>query len=382
LNKQYDYIIAGAGCAGLSLLMRLLLQPSLCNKKILVIDAQQKNTNDRTWCFWEKQEGLFEAIVSSSWQQLKFESNSFSTEFSIAPYSYKMIHGLDFYNYVLNFAKGFANVEFKYEKIVEIDSEKRGAFVQLDTERIYAAYVFNSILFTKPILNKNQYYLLQHFTGWVIKTEQPCFNQEQATFMDFTVSQQHGTTFMYVLPISTTTALVEYTLFTEQLLQEQDYTLALQNYIHQKLGITDYAIEHKEFGIIPMTNYKFSLQKGNVINIGIVGGQAKGSSGYAFKFIQKRTASIVDSLVKNNHPFVTKSIADKKFSFYDSVLLQVLQHKKMNGDDIFAAIFKNNHPLTVLQFLDNESNFLQDLKIMSSVPTTTFLPAAIKEMFK
>lgn len=382
MTKNYDYIITGAGCAGLSLLMRLLHQPSLCNKQILVIDAQEKNTNDRTWCFWEKEENLFEKIVSNSWQQLKFESNNFSTEFSIAPYSYKMIHGLDFYNHVLNYAKSFANVEFRYDKILSIGTENKFAFVQLVNEKLYSTYIFNSILFEKPAINANQYYLLQHFTGWVIKTKEPCFNPQKATFMDFTVSQEHGTTFMYVLPTSTTTALVEYTLFTETLLKEEQYTAALQNYIQQKLGITNYTIQHTEFGIIPMTNYKFPLQVGNIVNIGIAGGQAKGSSGYAFKFIQKRTASIVDSLVTKKHPFVSKTGKDKKFNFYDSVLLQVLQQKKMKGDAIFADIFKHNKPTTVLQFLDNESNLLQDLQIMHSVPTSTFLPAAIKEMFK
>jgi lycopene beta-cyclase len=42
-----------------------------------------------------------------------------------------------------------------------------------------------------------------------------------------------------------------------------------------------------------MTNKKFPLQEGRVINMGIAGGQVKGSSGYAFQFIQKRTEQIV-----------------------------------------------------------------------------------------
>ncbi|WOC40926.1 hypothetical protein [Polaribacter sp. HL-MS24] len=52
---KYDYIIAGSGCAGLSLLHSLLNTPSLQNTSILVIDQDQKQHNDRTWCFWEKQ---------------------------------------------------------------------------------------------------------------------------------------------------------------------------------------------------------------------------------------------------------------------------------------------------------------------------------------
>jgi lycopene beta-cyclase len=50
---KYDYIIAGAGCAGYSLLYHLLKDPVLNKKKILVLDSNFEKGNDRTWCFWE-----------------------------------------------------------------------------------------------------------------------------------------------------------------------------------------------------------------------------------------------------------------------------------------------------------------------------------------
>ena len=62
MEKEYDYIIAGAGCAGLSLLMRMNGDPFFADKKILVVDAAGKNQNDRTWCFWEKEPDIFGAI--------------------------------------------------------------------------------------------------------------------------------------------------------------------------------------------------------------------------------------------------------------------------------------------------------------------------------
>ena len=110
--------------------------------------------------------------------------------------------------------------------------------------------------------------------------------------MDFSISQQYGTTFMYVLPIAPNKALVEYTLFTEELLNDATYTIALKKYIQENLGIEEYAITHEEFGQIPMTNFTFPNQQGNIIYIGIAGGQAKGSSGYAFQFIKKQNELI------------------------------------------------------------------------------------------
>jgi lycopene beta-cyclase len=53
----------------------------------------------------------------------------------------------------------------------------------------------------------------------------------------------------------------------------------------------------------------------------------------------------------------------------------------MSGDEIFAHLFKNNPPQRVLKFLDNETSFSEELKIMNSVPTKIFFPAIIHELF-
>ena len=80
--------------------------------------------------------------------------------------------------------------------------------------RLGNAQVFNSIYEPHDATPKT-IRLLQHFKGWVIETNEPSFDPNKATMMDFRVSQQHGTTFAYVLPFSATSALVEYTLFHE-----------------------------------------------------------------------------------------------------------------------------------------------------------------------
>ncbi|MEO7530540.1 MAG: lycopene cyclase family protein [Sediminibacterium sp.] len=395
MPDHYHYIITGAGCAGSSLLMRMMREPFFADKKILVIDQFPKTANDRTWCFWEKQAGIFEPIVYHQWNQLNFFSKSYSETLVIDPYQYKMIRGIDLYTYVKETSIKYSNIEWRYEKIKAIRSDHEKAFVELETETLTGDYIFNSILFNKlektitgasndligGRIKKNEYLLLQHFKGWLIQTKEPAFNPSQATFMDFRVSQEHGTTFIYLMPITTTSALVEYTLFTEMVLQTTTYETALRNYISSYLQIRDYEIVHEEFGIIPMTNHQFPLQEERIIYMGIAGGQAKGSSGYAFQFIQKRTEKIVQLFVTNKRPVDKRSFNDRKFHLYDSVLLNVLHNRKMNGDEIFARIFQKNPVERVLQFLDNESSLMDDLKIMKSVPSSIFLPAAFKELF-
>lgn len=381
-----DYIITGAGCAGSSLLLRMMREPFFADKKILIIDESPKTINDRTWCFWEKQPGIFESIVYHRWKKLDFFSKQYSATLNIEPYQYKMIRAIDLYTFVKKESTKHPNIEWRYEKVKRIQTINEQAVVELETETLTANYIFNSIFFSGlpvPPLGGGggEYLLLQHFKGWVIETAEPTFDPSQAVFMDFRVSQEHGTTFIYLMPTSPTTALVEYTLFTETVLPQEVYATALREYISSCLHIKEYRVTHEEFGVIPMTNKKFPLQQGRMINMGVAGGQVKGSSGYAFQFIQKRTEQIVSLLLKQENYFRQSSFNEKKFHFYDSVLLNVLLNKKMKGDEIFARIFQKNPPERVLQFLDNESSLADDFQIMRSVPSAVFLPAALKELF-
>ncbi|MEP6466506.1 MAG: lycopene cyclase family protein [Parafilimonas sp.] len=385
MQKHYYYIITGAGCAGLSLLQRMMKHSFFSNKKILLIDKAEKNNNDRTWCFWEQQQGLFEDIVHHRWKQIDFFANDFSARFDLDPYEYKMIRGIDLYTTVINEAKHHSNVEIIYEEVQSISGKENGAVVKTKEKDFYAGYVFNSIIFNnwkqEALQQKNVYVLLQHFKGWLIETDKDVFNDNIATFMDFRVNQNAGTTFVYVLPIAKNKALIEYTLFSEKVLQQSDYNKALENYIQSFLNIKKYTIAHEEFGVIPMTNYAFNKGDNKIINIGTAGGQTKASSGYTFQFIQKHAAKIIDALIQNKNPLLKETFFEKRFHLYDSILLNVLYHKKINGDKLFAQLFKKNKPQTILRFLDNETSLNEELQIMNSVSLKTFLPAALKQLF-
>lgn len=379
---KYDYIIAGSGCAGLSLLYRLLKTPLLQDKSILVLDQDQRKSNDRTWCFWEKSPGLFESIVHAKWNKLEFLSTDFKKELNLESYTYKMIQGIDFYNFVINYAKKFKNVSFVQETISSIDNIDKKAVLKTTKNRYTANYIFNSTNLFNPKINE-QNSLLQHFKGWVIKTEKPVFNSEIGRLMDFRVSQENGATFMYVLPTSTTEALVEYTLFSPRVLDKEVYTLELKKYIKEELEIDNYTLIHQESGVIPMSLAKFEQNpKLNVINIGTSGGYTKASSGYTFQFIQKNIIEIINNLVEGNNIIHPTSFKNKYYQWADRTLLDVLLSNKLTGKDVFTQMFQKVPVERILAFLGNESSFLEDLLIFKSFPVKPFLTSGVKQLLK
>ena len=399
LQPRYDLVFLGGGCATLSLLTRLIESGACIDKRFLIIDPSDKKSNDRTWCFWEKGSGYFEKLVHHEWGELDFKQSGFSDSLDMGGYQYKMVRGIDFYEYCLHVLHTSGQVEFLKDEITDWRVEKTDSHGEITAARdqklifsggktgrgeVKASVIFNSI---PPDLGKKQpgvVNLLQHFKGVVVECDQFNFDPNRATLMDFRVSQAEGATFIYVLPLSKNRALVEYTLFTADLLSADQYNQGIAEYIGEYLGVTNYKIIEEEFGIIPMTTQRFHWYTNGAFNIGTAGGQTKGSSGYTFQFIQKRSAQLA-ALLQNSSDWskltstLLKVSGDaERFHFYDRVLLHVLASNYCPGDQVFATLFEKNPAHRVFQFLDNETNLLQELKIISSLPTWPFLKAAIK----
>jgi len=399
---SYDYIIAGAGGAGLSLLHYLMQSSSLVTKSILVIDKSFNKTNDRTWCFWNKDASAFESLVKNRWDTISIHAQGFDKELSTSPFSYKMIQGIDFYNDILSKAKTKSNIHFQEAIILDIrtiDSinPSKGAKVEWEGGVAMGKYVFSSLLpFQMNQLNTAAAYsnalqsgnssnnkapfLWQHFKGKVVKFDTPVFNKAIAKLMDFNLPQQGATAFMYQLPLNDREALVEYTIFSENVLAIAEYDKVLDAYLAKGFPGATYTTTHDEIGAIPMTQIELASTQAPIYTIGALGAAIKASTGYAFQFIQEQCKNIVNQLEKGL-PIQTK-IHNTRHQFYDAVLLHVLFYHKMEGAEIFKRIFAKNEAATVFKFLSNTSSFLEDINIMRSLPTHIFLPAAIKVLLR
>lgn len=379
--NEYDYIIIGAGASGLLLADAMLNDSFFDHKKILLLDKEAKNTNDRTWCFWEEDKGQFESIIHKKWDSVHFQGDDVLKRTNISPYSYKMIRSIDFYNYYLTKIKDCSNITFITDEVVNIDEDNMEVSVKTSTETYKGKYVFNSLFNYKMATKQKKYPVLQqHFVGWVIKTEKPIFNASEVTYMDFSIPQKGNTRFMYVLPYSSNTALIEYTLFSDKLLPKEEYEVAIKEYILNRFQCETYEIIEKEAGSIPMTVYDFSEHHTNRIRyIGTAGGWAKPSTGYTLMSTVNKIPKLIE-LIKQGTP-LKKMKHKKKFRFYDMLFLDVLNHDNGNGHIIFESIFKSLKPQMVFKFLDEKTSFKEDIVYINSCPKAPFIKAFFKRLF-
>ena len=375
---HYDYLLVGGGAAGLSLAYHLSQEPRLAGQRVLLIEPEAKDQNDRTWSYWANEPGLFDHLAVREWDQIAFRSPAFERVFTLQQYRYRTIRGLDFYQFVHQaLAARPAQFTRLSGAVAQLTESATGVTAHLgDGQVVTARYAFDS---RPPALERQpeKYrYLLQHFVGWEIEADRDVFDPAVVEFMDFRGAQHHEARFMYVLPFGPRRALVEYTLFSAQRLEKAEYEQYIVDYLENKLRLatSDYCITEKEIGAIPMTDHPLPARAGaRIINLGTRAGRAKPSTGYAFQRMQAQAARLVAALASTGQPPADATGDQWQFHLFDTLLLDIMQRRGETTRDIFTQLFQRNPVERILRFLDEKTSWADNLRIMNSVSAGPFL---------
>ncbi|PTS89605.1 lycopene cyclase, partial [Flavobacterium sp. HMWF030] len=133
--KHFDYIFTGTGLAALMTAYKMIVSGKFSDKSILLLDQNLKKTNDRTWCFWEKEDSMWSSIISKKWDSALFANEEFKRDLALKPYSYNKINGLDFYNFVFETISNQSNITFLNEKVTDINELETHVFVGTEENR-------------------------------------------------------------------------------------------------------------------------------------------------------------------------------------------------------------------------------------------------------
>ena len=351
--KEFNYIIIGGGCAGLSLAYELEINEKLKDKTLAIIEPREEYKKDKTWSFWKVTSHNFDDCVKKSWENFSVNIPKKTSHLECVSYPYQSIDSGLFYEKINNKLKENKNIYY-FKDISEINPKN--------------SFIFNSVLSIK----KNHHNLWQHFCGVEIETQKDFFDDEIFNLMDFDCEQRKSVHFFYTLPYSKNKALVETTWLSKMNDNSQkDYDGQIKNYIENHLNLKNYKITYKEEGAIPLFYPSYELEK-NKINIGTAGGMTRLSTGYTFLNIQEHSKYICKNIenISNSKKFEIS----KKYQFLDDIFLQVLNKHPEKMSDIFFKMFKAS-PKTVIKFLSNKSNFLEDLKIILKMPKWIFIKA-------
>ena len=368
-RTDYDIIFAGWGASACILLNEMAKTKKLEGKRILILDPDEKQENDKTFCFWaEPSDEIFQdykSIVSNSWNKIQINNNTAQT---ISPLKYYHLNSIDLYNLARKIINNY-DIEYLKESVLGIYKEDK-LFIESDNKIYTSSWVFDGRPPDFSKLDKKDYYISQSFFGYKISLENSTFDSDVYHMMDFRVSQHTATQFIYILPYSKTKALVELTRFGKQILNQNEAEKELEKFIQKHYG--KHEILETEKGIIPMSSIlpKNEIAK-NCVNIGTRAGNVKPSTGYAFKNMFKQAKAICSSKDFS----VNKVAVNKRFLFYDQLLLIILTVWPSKGRPIFERLFKIKSSYFVLNFLDEKTSIIEDLGMFTKLQVGVFVKA-------
>ncbi len=369
----YDIILTGYGAAGLSMLHHLL-QTTWKNKSILIIDTSLTEKIKKTWCFWEDKHVPYQCAKKFYWKKIRVLGESEDVTQSLKRNTYYHIKSEDLYQEISLQISDRNNITFVAENVIKFREIDDIVEVITESTTYNGRYVVNSIPSLNSVANID-YKLTQNFLGWKIAVNSPIFDEDTATLMDFRGGSDPAS-FFYILPYSRYYALVEFTRFSEKVTDKAHYEANLRAYLKNKLDIDDYEIMETEFGVIPMTDYPYKSKLSEIVfQLGTIGGDTKPTTGYTFKQIQKSCKYILNEIIyKKEHP---KN--NKRFAFYDKLLLNIIAQKPALTESIMLALFKNNRFDDIFRFLDEESSLFQEMKIFSRLPWKPFIHSLLSK---
>ncbi len=354
--KDFDYIIIGGGCAGLSLAYELEIHNKLENKTLAIIEPRDEYKRDKTWSFWKIIPHNFDDCVKKSWNNFSINIPNKTKHLQCKNYPYQSIDSGLFYEKINNKLKENKNISF-YKDIKKLNSEN--------------SFIFNSV----PKINKNNRGLWQHFCGVEIESKKNFFDDEIMNLMDFDCEQKESVHFFYTLPYSKNKALVETTWLSKMNDESQkDYDNQIKDYVENYLHLKDYKITYKEEGAIPLF-YPSNEREKNKINIGTAGKMTRLSTGYTFLNIQEQCKFIRENIENISETKVFE--IEKKYQFLDNIFLKVIEKNPKEMPRVFFKMFSCSSK-TIIRFLSNKSNIIEDFSIILKMPKWIFIKALFR----
>ncbi|MEI4231890.1 lycopene cyclase family protein [Roseovarius sp. D22-M7] len=364
-RPDVDIAILGGGCAGLSVAVRL----ALAGRSLLVIEPRAQYVDDRAWSFWRTAPDPFEDCVRASWSRWEVGGPGGAVCRGSAHMRYQTVAAGAVYDRAQSLIADSPLAALSMGTSAnDLHKSPDGWRIETDTGTLHA----NHVIDTRPPRRIPTYG--QFFLGREIRTERPVFDPGSVQLMQFRPARSRGVDFVYILPFARDCALVEVTSFAPTSPGRAVFEDWLETEI-AGLQPGRFEVLREETGALPMEVGFAEPPQPGVIRMGLGGGAARPSTGYAFTRIQSQADHVAEALRRGAMPRTLRDGLATRFM--DRVFLQVLQTMPERGPALFEGLFRNAAPDRLERFLSGSTHPADRLSVMTSLPTLPFLRAAL-----
>lgn len=386
MQTDFDLIVIGAGCAGLSLGMQLASLHTQ-TPKTLFLESRTTYENDRTWCFWGDEQTPFATLAKQSWNRFSVTNGVRSQIIDCTPTPYRMLSAADFYTQAVDTIKSHTALSLRMGSALTAEpSFAKGTWFLQTT---VGSFSTKAIVDTRPRPTDQMpdTTLWQSFLGCELEFQEPYFDSKSAQLMDFYQANQAFVGFIYVLPVSTTRALVEFTVFAPRIFTRAELLGYLETQVAKLAGDRPYKSHRIEYGLIPMGLSRAAHEAEDIesqpsyVRVGLTAGAARPATGYAFQRIQRWAGACMQALTTNGLPVGHRedSLVLRKM---DAIFLNVLREHPELGPELFMRLFSKVSSPKLIRFLSDQGSASDYLSVIMALPSRLFIKSAYQLAMK
>lgn len=380
MSFDADLVILGGGCAGLSLGVHLA-DASATRHHTRILEGRTEYTNDRTWCFWRNGPHRFSHLVSQEWPAVRVRSAQRRVDVDCAATPYQMLPAEAFYTEAEQCIAASQSVTLEMGvRVTELPMRISGGWrIETSAGQLTSRQLIDTRPPRRPAAGDA--ILWQSFVGQEIECITEVFDPTTVELMDFMDVRDGTVAFCYVLPLSRTRALFEYTVFGERPRSAGDLWSVQQAALLRATRQQSWVVLRQESGTLPMgLTADPPMPPGpDYVRVGVMSGAARPSTGYAFQRIQRWARSAAASLRRNDFDVAHRPDAVVR-RLMDQLFLRVLRDQPERAPELFLRMFGAADPARMIRFLSDRGSALDCAAVIATLPIALFLGQLCKSM--
>jgi len=215
----------------------------------------------------------------------------------------------------------------------------------------------------------------QSFAGIWISTDKPVFDPTTAILMDLQESTEEApVSFLYILPTSPHSALIEHTTFSPSPLPEQYHLERCQSWIRSQIQ-SQFHMQGSERGTIPMGIVPTQQRKSPLI-IGSNGGFVRPATGYSFTTTVRDTTALARTILHGGSPKLCPY--PPWLTFGDQIFLRALRKDPLKGGRLLEQLLSRSPAGALVSFLSGEPSWHEALSVWLSVPKISMVRSLLR----
>lgn len=376
MRSDYDLMILGGGCAGLSLGMRLAKLADRCPLTLLV-ERRTEYENDKTWCFWDDGSSSAGHLARHRWGSMRITLASQTATLSCLKAPYTMVEGGAFYSGALREIAKSDRITLAKGLVPLREPFRRGNLWHVETAS--GCFKARMIVDTRPESTPCQggAMLWQSFHGQEIECNEPIFDPSTLELMDFSRTSSGRIQFVYVLPMSHRRALVEVTVLSPDPVEHAELSAELAIATARYSQGSLFSVVRSEHGILPMGKTGVKVPKGarpdpTYVRAGLSGGAARPSTGYAFQRIQHWADLCGAKLAEGKLP-IAHPADPPLLRALDHLFLSVLRSRPEQAPSLFYSLFDKTSTPRLIRFLSDRATALDYVSVACALPFLLFI---------